>query len=133
MRTTLNQLYKNILTEERRLLNPLKWWEDLGLDTRSFLMMLKGALAPTITIAMYVCRVILVRRLRLINAKISKRCDLQHDHHDRLPVSLDLGALTGIDAPGKVHEDHVLRLAIYLRLCFTLLSSCLLCSQGERT
>ncbi|CEJ61560.1 hypothetical protein PMG11_10089 [Penicillium brasilianum] len=37
----------------KSLLNPLQWWEKLDLDSRSFLMMLKGALAPTITIAIY--------------------------------------------------------------------------------
>ncbi|KAK9242053.1 hypothetical protein V1506DRAFT_548716 [Lipomyces tetrasporus] len=37
----------------KTLLNPLKWREKLDLDFRSFLMMLKGALAPTITIAIY--------------------------------------------------------------------------------
>ncbi|KAJ5101335.1 hypothetical protein NUU61_003557 [Penicillium alfredii] len=32
-------------------LNPSKWWAKLELDSRTVLMMLKGALAPTITIA----------------------------------------------------------------------------------
>ncbi|PYI11948.1 hypothetical protein BO78DRAFT_331869 [Aspergillus sclerotiicarbonarius CBS 121057] len=35
------------------LLNPLTWRERLELDTRSFLIMLKGALPPTIVIAIY--------------------------------------------------------------------------------
>lgn len=34
--------------------NPMYWWPKLELDSRTVLMMLKGALAPTITIAMYV-------------------------------------------------------------------------------
>ncbi|CAG7995124.1 unnamed protein product [Penicillium salamii] len=38
---------------ERIRLNPSKWWSRLDLDTRTILMMLKGALAPTITIAIY--------------------------------------------------------------------------------
>ncbi|RMZ47870.1 hypothetical protein CA14_008553 [Aspergillus flavus] len=35
------------------ILNPLTWKSRLGLDSRSFLMMLKGALPPTIVIAIY--------------------------------------------------------------------------------
>ena len=35
-------------------LNPTYWWPKLELDSRTALMMMKGALAPTITIAMYV-------------------------------------------------------------------------------
>ncbi|KAJ5652824.1 hypothetical protein N7507_010250 [Penicillium longicatenatum] len=35
-------------------LNPAYWWPKLELDSRTALMMMKGALAPTITIAMYV-------------------------------------------------------------------------------
>ncbi|OGE55937.1 hypothetical protein PENARI_c003G02553 [Penicillium arizonense] len=34
-------------------LNPSTWWSKLELDSRTMLMMLKGALAPTITIAIY--------------------------------------------------------------------------------
>ncbi|KAJ6023813.1 hypothetical protein N7540_004610 [Penicillium herquei] len=33
--------------------NPSYWWPKLELDSHTFLMMLKGALAPTITIAIY--------------------------------------------------------------------------------
>lgn len=40
-------------TLESRL-NPTYWWPKLELDSRTALMMMKGALAPTITIAMYV-------------------------------------------------------------------------------
>ncbi|CAG7963992.1 unnamed protein product [Penicillium olsonii] len=36
---------------ERNRSKPSKWWSKLDLDTRTMLMMLKGALAPTITIA----------------------------------------------------------------------------------
>ncbi|KAJ5691878.1 hypothetical protein N7462_001301 [Penicillium macrosclerotiorum] len=36
-----------------RSLYPSQWWPKLELDSRTFLMMLKGALAPTITIAIY--------------------------------------------------------------------------------
>ncbi|KAJ5931057.1 hypothetical protein N7466_006550 [Penicillium verhagenii] len=35
------------------LLNPTSWWPKLELDSRTVLMMMKGALAPTITIAIY--------------------------------------------------------------------------------
>ncbi|OJZ84351.1 hypothetical protein ASPFODRAFT_138918 [Aspergillus luchuensis CBS 106.47] len=35
------------------ILNPLTWGQRLDLDTRSFLIMLKGALPPTIVIAIY--------------------------------------------------------------------------------
>ena len=35
-------------------LRPVYWWPKLELDSRTALMMMKGALAPTITIAMYV-------------------------------------------------------------------------------
>lgn len=35
-------------------LSPVYWWPKLELDSRTALMMMKGALAPTITIAMYV-------------------------------------------------------------------------------
>ncbi|KAJ6115360.1 hypothetical protein N7486_001138 [Penicillium sp. IBT 16267x] len=34
-------------------LNPVYWWPKLELDSRTALMMMKGALAPTITIAIY--------------------------------------------------------------------------------
>ncbi|KAF3402071.1 hypothetical protein F1880_009843 [Penicillium rolfsii] len=37
----------------KSLFKPFNWRAKLGIDSRSFLMMLKGALAPTITIAIY--------------------------------------------------------------------------------
>ncbi|KAJ5375976.1 hypothetical protein N7509_012862 [Penicillium cosmopolitanum] len=40
-------------TGKERWLSPARLWEYLDLDSHSFLMMLKGALAPTITIAIY--------------------------------------------------------------------------------
>ncbi|RHZ43433.1 uncharacterized protein CDV56_101197 [Aspergillus thermomutatus] len=41
------------LTQLLSMLNPLMWQSHLGLDLRTFLMMLKGALPPTIVIAMH--------------------------------------------------------------------------------
>ncbi|OQD89403.1 hypothetical protein PENANT_c002G11467 [Penicillium antarcticum] len=35
-------------------ISPSAWWSKLELDTRTMLMMLKGALAPTIAIAIHV-------------------------------------------------------------------------------
>lgn len=48
-------------------MNPLNGRQKLDLDSRSFLMMLKGALAPTITIAMYVCRVAFISTIETKN------------------------------------------------------------------
>ncbi|KAJ5110458.1 hypothetical protein N7532_000993 [Penicillium argentinense] len=41
------------IDHEKGWISPQKWWEYLDLDSHSVLMMLKGALAPTITIAIY--------------------------------------------------------------------------------
>jgi hypothetical protein len=38
------------------MLNPLAWRSRLELDLQAFLMILKGAITPTIVIAMYVLR-----------------------------------------------------------------------------
>jgi hypothetical protein len=45
-------LEKEMLTAQTRYLNPTTWWSRLELDSRTVLMMLKGALIPTIVTAM---------------------------------------------------------------------------------
>lgn len=66
------------------------------------LMMLKGSLAPTITIAMYVLLSALLMHSddHYSQPQIPDWCHLPHLHGGWLPVGLDLGNLAGADAPG---------------------------------
>ncbi|KAJ6042014.1 uncharacterized protein N7446_013080 [Penicillium canescens] len=51
--TTAEKMPKSSLPRIMSRINPSTWWSKLELDSRTMLMMLKGALAPTITIAIY--------------------------------------------------------------------------------
>lgn len=35
-------------------MNPKTWWADLDMDVETLLLMMKGALVPTLVVAMYV-------------------------------------------------------------------------------
>jgi hypothetical protein len=58
--------------------------------------------------------------------------NFKYHHNYRLPLGLDLCPLTGPYAARKVHEDHVLRSTVHMRLRINLLSRCILRRQGTR-
>lgn len=121
-----------LLTLWNRWLSPARLWEYLDLDSHSFLMMLKGALAPTITIAMYAyhSRLPIKQSLRQLYIQIPEYCDFKYHYNYRLPLGPDFRPFTGPHAASKVHEDHVLRPFIHMRLGIYLLSRCILRRQG---
>jgi hypothetical protein len=119
-----------LLTLWNRWLILARLWEYLDLDSHSVLMMLKGALAPTITIAMYEYSGLRISQLLRQYIQIPEYCDFKYNYNYRLPLGPYFRPFTGPHATSKVHEDHVLRPVIYMRLGIYLLSRCILRRQG---
>ncbi|KAJ6111432.1 hypothetical protein N7523_007493 [Penicillium sp. IBT 18751x] len=98
---------KQWLTDSSRL---KKWWKWLDLDSRTMLLMMKGALAPTITIAIYI----------------------PHNVLNWISLCLDLHPFTGVDASGQIHEDHVLRPSVHPCVSASLCCLAIFCAVSAR-